>query len=459
MTADGGARGAAAEHRGLPPRRRALAALSVATAVGMSALQASIVNLALPLMAEDLHVPPADIVWVVTAYQLALLAVLLPCAALGEILGYHRVFLAGLAGVGLAGLVCAHAEALPTLIAARAVQGLAAAAVMSTNGALLRHAYPPDALGKAIGINAMAVALAGTLGPGVGALLLSFASWHLLFELAVPLALISGALGFAALPRVPGARRRFDARAAGLNALTFGLVFLGMDRLPGSLALGLALLAAGLGAGWLLVRHERGEKSPLLPLDLLAHPSMGIALAGSVSAFAAQMLALVSLPFLMRSAWGLGPGESGALLLLWPLAVGAMAPLAGRLSDRVHNALPCTLGGGVMCVCLLLLSAVPGGAMPWLAAVGIIACGMGFGLFQTPNARAILTSAPLARSGSAGGLQATARQFGQALGTVAAAALFQLLPGSGTAGLQVAAGLALAAGLFSLLRLRRVLGR
>jgi DHA2 family multidrug resistance protein-like MFS transporter len=462
MTADDGG-GAARRHSagtgeegGLPPGRRQVAALAVFASVAMSSLLNSIVNLALPVMADELGAAPADIVWVITAYLLALLVAMLPSAALGEIFGYRRVFLLGLAGVTVASAVCALAESLPLLIAARVFQGVASAAVMSVNGALLRHVFPPAYLGRAIGMNAMTVALGGTLGPGVGALILSVASWHWIFWLTVPMALFSAVLAYVALPRVAGVKRRFDAIGAVLNVAAFGLLFIGADQLVKSPLLGLLLVAAGALAMYRLVLHQRGRPQPLLPLDLLALPNMGIVLGASVAGFAAQMLCLVALPFLMRDAWGMGPAESGALLLLWPLSVGAMAPVAGRLADRVDTAVLCAAGSGLLGVALLVLAGVPGGSSAWLAGAAIAFCGISFGLFQTPNSRAILLGAPIARSGGAGGMQAAARQVGQGGGTVIASAMFQLVPaGAATASLWVGAAIAALAAALSLLRWRR----
>jgi DHA2 family multidrug resistance protein-like MFS transporter len=453
--------GGGADWPGLSLPRRHVAAAAVLLAVAMSVLLGSIVNLGLPIMAEELGVPPAQVVWVVIAYQLTLLVSLLPCAALGEIVGYHRVFLAGLAGVALASLICALSQSLAVLVSARALQGIAAAGVMSVNGALLRHSFPAGGLGHAIGLNALVVALSGTLGPGLGALILSVGSWHWLFAVTLPPALLAGGLGMAALPRVAGASRPFDTVGAALNALAFGLFFISADRLPAVPLVALGTFVAAVVAAAALVRHQRSRPHPLLPLDLLALPSMGVALAGSVAGFASQMLALIALPFLMLTVWQIGPAESGALLLWWPLAVAALAPVAGRLADRLDTAVLCAAGSGLLCAALVLLSRLADAPPYGVAILSIAACGVGFGLFQTPNARAILGSAPLHRSGGAGGMQATARQSGQSLGTVAAAAIFQLRPhDAAMVCIEAAAGLALLACALSLARwLRRPAGR
>ena len=130
------------EQDGLPAGPRAWAILALALGVGMSSLDTAIANTALPAMAQQLHATPADSVWIVNAYQLAMVATLLPIAALGETIGYRRVYVAGMALFTVASLACALAWSLPVLIAARLFQGLGASAIMGVNTALLRATYP-----------------------------------------------------------------------------------------------------------------------------------------------------------------------------------------------------------------------------------------------------------------------------------------------------------------------------
>src|SRR3954465_5074436 len=150
---------------GLPPERRRWAITAISVAVIMASLDTAIANIALPAIAANLHVGPADVIWVVNVYQVALVATLLPLGALGEIVGHRRIYLGGLLLFTLASLACACAWSLESLLVARALQGLGASGIMSVNVALVRFVYPERLLGRGLGHNALVVATAFTLGP------------------------------------------------------------------------------------------------------------------------------------------------------------------------------------------------------------------------------------------------------------------------------------------------------
>lgn len=160
---------------GEPPR--SLAIFSVLAAMVLVVLDGAMINVALPSIAQSLHVPPGMSIRVVTAYQCALLMALLPCAALGESFGYRRVFTGGVLLFTVASALCALAPSLHWLVAARLVQGLGAAAIMALGVALLRTVVPARQLGAAIGWNALVVALSSALGPALGTAILSVANW------------------------------------------------------------------------------------------------------------------------------------------------------------------------------------------------------------------------------------------------------------------------------------------
>ncbi len=166
---------AAAEMDGLPWKQRRWAILAIAMAVAMSSLDGSIANVALPTMAADLKVTPAQIVWVVNAVQIAMVATLLPLAALGEIVGHQRIYYGGLILFGLGAIGCAFAHSFEMLVAARLIQGLGSSGMMSVNSALIRFIWPKRILGRGVGVNAMVVSTGITLGPTVASIILSVA--------------------------------------------------------------------------------------------------------------------------------------------------------------------------------------------------------------------------------------------------------------------------------------------
>ena len=193
----------AIEADGLEPSRRIWAVLSVSLAIVLTALDSSIANVALPAIAKSLDARPADSIWIVNAYQLAIVATLLPFASLGEIVGFRRVYQAGVAFFTLSSLVCALSTSLPELTIARAVQGLGASAIMSVNAGLLRFTFPARMLGRALGINAITVSISLAIGPSVASAVLAVGPWPWLFAINLPLGLLAFLLALRALPANP----------------------------------------------------------------------------------------------------------------------------------------------------------------------------------------------------------------------------------------------------------------
>jgi len=440
---------------GLPVPRRYWAIAAIALAITMSVLDSTIVNVALPTIARDFRASAAASIWVINAYQLAILLVLLPFASLGEIVGYRRVSQAGLAVFTLASLACAFAPSLLSLSLARAVQGIGAAGIMSVNGALVRHTYPHRYLGRAVGINAFVVATAAAVGPTVASAVLAVAHWRWLFGINLPLGVAAFAIALYALPDSERAPRRLNLAGAALYAGTMGLVLSGLQTLAHRAAVWLALseIASGCVLAWLLTRHERPRAAPIIPFDLLSIRIFKLSLATSVCSFIAQMSALVALPFEIQRL-GHSAVETGLFITPWPLALAVVAPLAGRLADRY----PAGLLGGVGLLTLaaglslLVLYPVSGNATGVLWRMAL--CGVGFGLFQAPNNRTIMGSVPRRRSGAAGGMLAAARLIGQSIGAAAVAILFRAYDDAGSNyALMLAALLAVAGAGVSLLRL------
>jgi MFS transporter, DHA2 family, multidrug resistance protein len=226
----------------------------------------------------------------------------------------------------------------------------------------------------------------------------------------------------------------------------------------GPAAAGLACIVAGVAVGVVYLRRERSKSTPLFPVDLLRNRLFALSVCTSVSAFAAQTLALIALPFLMLGSWGLTPAQAGLAMTAWPLGLIAASPFVVRLIGRLPGGLLGGIGMTVMAVGLLLIVLLPDrpelSSLAWRLAI----CGIGFGLFQSPNNHIIVTSAPLGRSGAASGMLGTARLTGQTTGAVLVAAIFGIAPVADgtapTAAIAIAAGVAVAAAAVSLLRLR-----
>ncbi|MGH7092517.1 MAG: MFS transporter, partial [Stellaceae bacterium] len=431
------------------------AMITVGLAVTMSTLDSSIANVALPTIAGDMSASPATAIWIVNAYQLAITMTLLPLASLGEIHEYRRVYRIGLAVFTAASLACALSHSITELTAARVLQGLGAAGILSVNTALVRFIYPRARLGQAIAINAVTVSIAAAIGPTVAAAILSVASWQWLFAINVPIGLLALA-GAGSLPVSLRGRHRFDIVGALLSAGTFGLVIAVIDGLghhqPLALVAGEAVATAAIAGG--LVWRETHRAWPMLPVDLMRIRLFAMSIATSLCSFVAQMMAYVALPFFLQSSLGRSAVETGLLMTPWPLMTAVVAPIAGRLADRYPAGI---LGGIGLAVfgtgvgLLAALSAHPSDTdIVWRMAV----CGLGFGLFQSPNNRAIIDSAPRERSGGASGMLGTARLLGQTIGAALVALVFGFSGDAGTTvALALAAAIALVAAAVSLLRL------
>jgi DHA2 family multidrug resistance protein-like MFS transporter len=441
---------------GLPWERRRWAAAAIFTALAMASLDTAIANIALPAISADLHVSAADSIWVVNVYQIALVATLLPLGALGEIVGHQRIYLGGLLLFTLASLGCALAWSLPTLVAARALQGLGASGLMSVNTALVRFVYPSRLLGRGFGHNALVVATAFTLGPTIASGILALGPWPWLFAVNIPFGLLAMLIGLKTLPATPRAVHAFDFPGAILAAGCLGLFIIGIGGgahgaqpfLVGSALIGAALL------GIVLTRRHADHPAPMLPIDLFRQALFALSAATAVCSFAVQGLAFVSLPFYFEDVLQRSQVETGFFMTPWPLVVAIMAPIGGRLSDRFSAGLLGGLGLLLLGLGMALLATLP--ATPSVANIvwRMAICGIGFGLFQTPNMKAIMSSAPAHRSGSASGIVATARLTGQTTGAALAALCFSLAGREGaTLALALGAGFAGLGCVMSFLRL------
>lgn len=441
---------------GLPVPRRYWSMVTTMMVIAICILDGTIVSVALPSIARDFNASAATSIWIINSYQIAILIALVPLASLGEIVGYRRVSLAGLIVFTIASVGCTFAHTLFELTMARAIQGLGAAGIMSVNAALVRFTYPTRSLGHATGINAMVAAVAAAAGPTAGAAVLAIADWRWLFAVNVPIGIVAAVIAQFALPHTERAQRSLNYVSVILHVATFGLLIAGLQSLVHEEArLGAALqIGAASAFGVLLVRREIHKQAPLLPFDLMRIPIFSLSLAVSMCSFFAQMAAFVALPFELQRL-GHSAVETGLLMTPWPVAVAIAAPIAGRLADRHPAAILGGFGLIALCAGLALVALFPENGttldLTWRMAL----CGLGFGFFQAPNNRTMMSSAPRSRSGAAAGILSTVRALGHTSGAAVVAVLFSThSEGGAQLALIIAAVLAAIAALLSFSRLR-----
>lgn len=402
-------------------RRRAAAIIGLFLGTLLLMMDSSIVNVGLPTIAHDLHVPGPDAVLLVVVYNLALAMTLLPLATLGMIIGLRRLFLAGLSLYLIAALLSWFAHSLPVLLFMRTVQALGAAAALSVSSALVRSTYPRHLLGRGLGINTLAAAVGGAVAPVIGGFIVARVSWHWVFLAGAPLACISLLTG-RYLPDPDTTAHPFDKIGASLCAATFGLLIFGLrcGTSVSNPAIPAVLLCAGAVTGFFLIRYERSHPQPVLPVDLFRRPALSLSVAAAFCGYFASTSIILALPFRLHSA-GFSPTEIGEVILPYALAATIFGPTAGVLSDRFSPTTLGTIGLGIAIIALLLLAHLP--ATPLDVAGPMALLGTGFGLFVAPNGRLIIGSAAPGRAASASSLISTNRMMGQALGSTFVAAL------------------------------------
>ncbi len=417
---------------GIPTPQRYWAVVSIAISVMLASLSTAIANIALPTIARELAVSPASAIWVTNAYQIAMTVLILPLASIGDIVGHSKVYRTGLAVFTLAAFVCAFADSLPMLTFGRMLQGMGAAGILACNTALVRFTYPRAMLGRGMSVNSFVVATSAASGPSIAAAILSLAPWPWLFAVNIPL----GALAFFLsrnLPYIDGTGARFDFQSALYAGLAFGLLIIGIDALGHGHGFGLfaALIAISILSGFLLVRRQAKLATPMLAVDLFKRPVFALSVSTSVLSYTAQGLGFVSLPFYFHDVLGQSQVAIGLLMTPWPVTVMITAPIAGYLSDRYPAGILCCIGSSCLALGLVLLAFLPPDPEPLNIAWRMAICGFGFGFFQTPNNRAIVTSAPRERSGGASGFMSSARLLGQATGASSVALIFGMFAAQG----------------------------
>ena len=415
------------------PARWAVASLSMS--VLLSSLGTSIANIALPTLAQAFGASFQEVQWVVLAYLLAITTLIVSAGRLGDVVGRRRLLLAGIVLFTIASVLCAVAPTLWLLVAARAVQGLGAAAMMALTLAFVVDAVPKEATGRAMGLLGTMSAVGTALGPSLGGLLISALGWRAIFWINLPLGVMAFVLAHRYLPvavQRPGQGRvSFDMTGTVMLALTLAAYALAMTLGRGSFGLlNVALLVAvalGIAA---FVQVERKAQAPLIRLAMFRDPMLSASLATSVIVMTVMMATLVVGPFYLSRALGLPAAMVGLAVSVGPVVAALMGVPAGRLVDRFGA--PAVSMGGLGCVataCLLLASlpaalGVPGYVVPLAVLTS------GFSLFQTANNTAVMVGVAADQRGLVSGMLNLARNLGLITGAAVMGAVFAMASGA-----------------------------
>ncbi|HZL02519.1 MAG TPA: DHA2 family efflux MFS transporter permease subunit [Cellulomonas sp.] len=411
----------------------ALAIVAASLPMFMGTLDNLVMTTALPVIHAQLSATLGDLQWIVNAYTLTFATLMITAATLGDRWGRRRVFVGGIVLFALASIASALSTTAATLIAARAVQGIGAAAIMPLSLTLLAAAVPPARRAMAIGIWGGVGGLGVALGPVIGGAVVDGFSWEAIFWINVPVALISVPLILRALPESRGRRQPVDLIGlalvgASVFTLVWGVVH-GNDDGWGSAGVVTALTgAAVLLAGFLL--QESRAAHPLVPLHLFRVRSFAVANAAGFAFSLGMFGAVFLLAQYLQIVFGYSPLEAGLRTLPWTGAPMIVAPLAGALAGRLGVRTLLTSGLVLQSAGLVWLAVVssPSASYPSLIP-GLVLAGTGIGLTFAPSATAVLTDMAPDDHGTASSTNATVREIGVALGIAVLVAVFQAANG------------------------------
>jgi EmrB/QacA subfamily drug resistance transporter len=406
--------------------------LSVALGTFMSALDASVVNIAAPVIKSHFAVPLSTVEWVITAYLLVVSSVLLFFGRLSDLYGQKRVYITGFGIFTVGSLLCGLSSSIGMLIALRVVQALGAGMMFSTNSAIITANVPEEKRGRAFSVNAMAVAVALSTGPVLGGALTGALGWQSIFYINIPVGIAGVALAVRFIPadtKKPAVPMDIPGSAMIFFALL--LILLPLNQLGAGLPTWLFCLLLGLGAVLtaVFIFYQRRAQYPILSLSLFSCRVFSASLAAALLNYMAQYILVFLTPFYMQTVRLFTPAMSGLLYMPLPLATLSVAPLAGVFSDRHDTRILSSAGMGVMAIGMFLLSRMGMDTPLWYIIVSMAVTGIGSGLFQTPNNSALMGSAPAEFRGVASGMLATARNIGMVLGVAFSGLLFSVFAG------------------------------
>ncbi|MEC0169681.1 MFS transporter [Paenibacillus graminis] len=398
----------------------------------MSTLDGSIVNIALPVLVKQLHLPVAQVEWVTTGYLMAICSAVLFFGKLGDIAGKIRIFKIGTIIFVVGSLLCGLSASLPLLIASRVVQAIGASMTMANSQGIVTDIFPATERGKALGLIGTFVSLGSIAGPSLGGIIVSSLGWEYIFWVNVPIGLIAIVLGWKVLPKdLIRVKAKIDLPGSLLFAIFIVALFAGL-LLGQQLGYGdsriISALAAAAAAFIVFLIVELRRSQPLLQLSLFKNPLFSLSILCGFLVFVANFCFNIIAPFYAQNMLNLSPFYAGFLLMLFPISMVIVAPLSGALSDKIGSEFLTFAGLIVMVIAQFGLARLHDGSAVALVGVWIAMLGIGSGLFQSPNNSLVMSTVPRTQLGSAGSVNSLVRNVGMVVGiTIATSILFNVM--------------------------------
>ncbi|WP_349671223.1 MFS transporter [Lacrimispora sp.] len=393
----------------------------------MSTLDSSIVNVALPRMADSLGVTTASIQFVATSYLIVISGTVLIFGKLGDMFGKTTMFTLGVIVFTIGSLLCGLSHSYWFLIMARAIQAIGAAGTMANNQGIVTEVFPVQERGKALGLLGTAVALGSLVGPGLGGMIVGVLSWEYIFTINVPIGILAVVGAFCLLPKTKTkANGKMDLYGALLFIVTivslFGALSEGLNLGFGHpLILTGFFLAAVCFAVFLAVEKKR--KDPMIQLDIFKNGLFSLSIFCGFISFVAMFCNNIILPFYLQDVMEFSPQKAGIIMMAYPLILMVVAPVSGHLSDKIGSEILTFIGLVFTSVGLFSMSFLNenSAVITMVSLIGIMSVGMG--LFQSPNNSLIMSTVSRDKLGVAGSINALVRNVGMVCGIALATTL------------------------------------
>lgn len=394
--------------------------VAVCLFIFMSTLDASIVNIALPVISRDLAIPMNQAEWVVSIYLIIICALLLLFGKLGDTHGKVRIFKIGAVLFTLGSLLCGFSFGFPLLLTARALQAIGSAMTMSTSNGIITEVFPFHERGRALGTIGSFVALGSIAGPGIGGLILAHLSWGYIFWINVPIGIVAILVGQRILPKDLVAQpQTIDWWGAGLFAVVMVTVFTGIfvgQEIGFGRPLILALFAVGLLALVVFGYQEVHTADPILALSLFKNARFAVSVLCAFLIFVTNFFFNVIAPFYLENARGLPANYAGYALMTFPIVQVIVAPISGTISDKIGPELLTFIGLVLIAISQVgyMFASLTTPLWVFMGFIGLV--GLSNGIFMAPNNSIVMSSVPTRSLGVAGGINALARELGMVIG-------------------------------------------